>query len=84
MQVKAANFNTVTLKFPWRINPIQGGGGGSDQITFREGVILRTPSNFWTTDERELKFYMVIDIHNLFQKIEKNQVESVNYAFMTP
>ena len=41
------------------------GGLRSDHI---KGVcvILHTPSNFWTTDDRELKFYMVIDIHNLF------------------
>ena len=34
-------------------------GGGCDQITF------------WTTDDRELIFDMVIDIYKLFWKIEK-------------
>ena len=46
------------------------------------GVILHTQSNFRTTGDTELKFYMVIDIHKLFPKLEKNWVESVNYAFM--
>ena len=51
------------------INPIPGGvwshpiPGGC--------AILHTPTNFWTTDDTELKFYMVIDIHKLFPKIEK-------------
>ena len=42
-------------------HPIQGG----------VCAILHTPTNFWTTDDTELKFYMVIDIHKLFPKIEK-------------
>ena len=42
----------------------------SDQI---QGVcaILHTQSIFWTTNDKELKFYMIIDIHNLFWKIKK-------------
>ena len=53
------------------INPIPG--GGSEQILFR-GVcaILHTPTNFWTTGDTELKFYMVIDIRKLFSKVENN------------
>ena len=35
------------------------------------GVILHTPPNFWAIDDRELKFYMVIEIHKLFPKMEK-------------
>ena len=54
----------------------------SDSLTLFRGVwthpipggcaILRTPTNFWTTGDTELKFYMVIDTHKLFPKIEKN------------
>ena len=28
------------------------------------------PPNYWTTGDKELKFYMVIDIHKLFWKVE--------------
>ena len=48
-------------------NPIQG---GSEHILFRDVCNFTPPSNFWTTDDRELKFYMV-DIHKLFWKIMK-------------
>ena len=53
------------------LNPIPG---GSEHFRFRGGVcaILYTPTNFWTTGETEVKFYMVIDIHKLIPKIEKN------------
>ena len=46
---------------------------GSELILFRAGgAILHTPTNFWTTGDTRLKFYMVINIHKLFPKIEKN------------
>ena len=35
-------------------------------------AILHTTTNFWTTGDTQLKFYMVIDIHKLFPKIEEN------------
>ena len=34
-------------------------------------AILHTPTNFDTTGDTELKFYMVIDIYKLFPKNEK-------------
>ena len=46
----------------------------SDHVLFGGGEVdanLHTPNNFWTTDDTDLKFYMVIDIHKLFKKIEK-------------
>ena len=57
--------------------------GGSEHILFMGGVILHTQTNFLTTDDRELKFYMVIDIYKLFQKQKKLSNESDSYAFMT-
>ena len=47
-------------------------GGGLN--TFYSGgyTVLHTPTNFWTTVDAELKFYMVMDIHKLFPKLEKN------------
>ena len=45
--------------------------GGLKTFYYRGGAILHTPTNFWTTNDTELKFYMVIDIHKLFRKIEK-------------
>ena len=46
-------------------NPIQGGLNTS----YSGGVcaIIHTPTNFWTTGVTKLKFYMIIDIHKLFQ-----------------
>ena len=32
---------------------------------------LHTPTNFWTTTDKELKFHMVIDIYKSFLKIEQ-------------
>ena len=60
------NLNKVIV-----FNPIPG--GGSEHILFWERVcaILHTPTNFGTTGDTKQKFYMVIDIHKLFQKIEK-------------
>ena len=46
--------------------------------SYSGGVVLHTLFNFWTTNDRELKFYMIIDIHKLFRKIESD-----NYVFMT-
>ena len=48
------------------LNPIQGG-----LITSYSGVraILHTPTNFWTTGDTELKFYIVLNIYNLFPEI---------------
>ena len=55
------------------INPIQGGKGVRTHPI--PGVcvcaISHTPTNFWTTGDTELKFYVVIDIHKLFPKIEQ-------------
>ena len=42
-------------------NPIQGGVG---LHPIQGGAFLHTPSNFWTTGDTELQYYMVID----FQK----------------
>ena len=53
------------------------------KTSYSGGVQFAPPTNFWTTDDAELKFYMVIDNYKFFPKIEKNWVESVNYAFMT-
>ena len=39
--------------------PIQGSS---------ENILFRDPSNFWTTDDEELKFYMVLDILSYFEK----------------
>ena len=46
-------------------------GGGLNTSYSGGCAILHTPTNFWTTGDTELKFYMVIDIHELFSKIEK-------------
>ena len=54
-------------------------------------AILHTPINFWTTGNKELKLYMVIDIHKLFWKTEKKnwlkvlilQLWRKNYAKIT-
>ena len=43
--------------------PIPGMGVGS--------AILHTPTNIWTIGGTELKFYMLIEIHKFFPKIEK-------------
>ena len=42
---------------------------GGLNTSYSRGV--HTPTNFWTTDDKELKYYMVIDIHKLFPKMEK-------------
>ena len=51
-------------------NPINAGGIWTLPIS---GVcaILHTTTNFWTTGDTKLKFYMVIDIYKLFSKIER-------------
>ena len=43
-------------------------GGGLITSYSRGGAILHTPTNFWTTDDTELKFYMVLDINKLCLK----------------
>ena len=58
------------------VNPIPG---GLWTHPFPMDVILNTPSNFWTTDDRELKFYMVIDIHKLFWKTEKEALYQLGW-----
>ena len=49
------------------INPIQGVWANPIQ----GGANLHTPTNFWTTGDTELKFYMVQKIYKLFPNIEK-------------
>ena len=41
------------------------------------GAILHTPSNFWTTDGKELKFDMEIEIHELSSKLEERLMWNV-------
>ena len=59
--------STMPLTLFW------GGGGVCVNKSFSGGMcaILLTPTNFWTTSDTELKFYMVIDIHKSFPKIGK-------------
>ena len=45
--------------------------GGSEHTLFGGLCTLHTPSNLLNTDDRELKFYIVIDFHKLFWKIGK-------------
>ena len=35
---------------------------GALKTSYSGGAVLHTPYNFWTTDDTELKFYLVIDI----------------------
>ena len=51
------------------INPILG--VWSHPIPGGVYAILHAPTNFNTTGDTELTFYMVRNIHKLFQKIEK-------------
>ena len=49
-----------------QINPTSG---SFEHIQFRgKDVILNILSHFWTTEDKELKSYMKIDIHEFFQK----------------
>ena len=59
----------------WDFNPISGGA----LKTPYSGVnaILHTPPNFWTTDDKELKSYMIIDTHKLLSNHKGD-----NYAIM--
>jgi len=49
--------------------------GGSGHILFRGVCNFAHPYNLLTTFDTELKFYMVIDIDELFPKIEKSRLK---------
>ena len=45
--------------------------GKSDMITFRDCKYFHTPPNFWTTNDKELKFDSITAIQNFFETEKK-------------
>ena len=58
----------IEIKLGRILNPILVGVNTS---YFWLCAILHNPTKFWTAGDTELKFYMLIDVHKLFSKIEK-------------